>query len=216
MNSVTTTLDEADLRSGTAPAEQAPAQARVLLIEDAPVEAELIVHQLRKNGFLFGWQRVETEAALRCALSDFHPTVILSDFSLPQFDGLAALRIARECAPDIPFIFVSGTIGEERAIEALHRGAADYILKTNLKRLTPAVTRAVNEAAARSERHAIEQRLHDIVDTAQDWIWELDANRQFVFSSESVAAILGYSPQQIVGTHLLDHLHEEDRASAEL
>lgn len=216
MNSVTTTLDEADLRSGTAPAEQAPAQARVLLIEDAPVEAELIVHQLRKNGFLFSWQRVETETALRCALSDFRPTVILSDFSLPQFDGLAALRIARECVPDIPFIFVSGTIGEERAIEALHRGAADYILKTNLKRLTPAVSRAVNEAAARYERHAIEQRLHDIVDTAQDWIWELDANRQFVFSSESVAAILGYSPQQIVGTHLLDHLHEEDRASAEL
>ena len=194
----------------------APVPARVLLVEDSPVEAELIIHQLRKPGFAFSWERVDTEAALRAALETFRPAVILSDFSLPQFDGLAALRIARECAPDVPFIFVSGTIGEERAIEALHRGASDYILKTNLKRLSAAVTRAVNEAAALSERHAIEQRLHDIVDTAQDWIWELDASRRFVFSSESVAAILGYSPKELVGTDLLDHIHEDDRAAAAL
>ena len=159
---------------------------------------------------------METEDALREALEDFAPTIVLSDFSLPQFDGLSALQIVREHTPDMPFIFVSGTIGEERAIEALHRGASDYIIKTNLKRLAPAVNRAINEAAARRERRAIEQRLHDIVATAQDWIWELDAQRRFVFSSDSVAAILGHSPQQIVGTQLLDHLHEEDRAAAEL
>jgi len=196
--------------------ERTPSPARVLLVEDSPVEAELIVHQLRKTGFSFSWERVETEAALRAALGSFRPAVILSDFSLPQFDGLAALRITRECAPDTPFIFVSGTIGEEQAIEALHRGASDYILKTNLKRLTAAVMRAMSEAAALSERRAIEQRLRDIVDTAQDWIWELDADRRFVFSSESVASILGYAPQQIVGTPLLDHVHEDDRAAAEL
>ena len=122
----------------------------------------------------------------------------------------------RERTADTPFIFVSGTIGEELAIEALHRGASDYIIKTNLRRLVPAVSRAINESAARRERRAIEQRLHDIVATAQDWIWELDAQRCFVFSSDSVAAILGYSPQQILGTQLLDHLHEDDRAAAEL
>jgi PAS domain S-box-containing protein/diguanylate cyclase (GGDEF)-like protein len=191
-------------------------EARVLFVEDVEVEAELIVHKLRQAAFAFRWQRVETEAALRAALKDFAPTIVLSDFSLPQFDGLSALQIVREHTRDTPFIFVSGTIGEERAIEALHRGASDYIIKTNLKRLVPAVNRAINEAAARRERRVIEQRLHDIVATAQDWIWELDAERRFVFSSESVAAILGHSPQQILGTQLLDHLHEEDRAAAEL
>src|SRR5262249_14177823 len=93
-----------------------------------------------------------TEAALRTALRDFAPSLILSDFSLPQFDGLTALRIAHEVAPEVPFIFVSGTIGEERAIEALLCGAMDYVLKTNLARLAPAVKRALAEAASRTER----------------------------------------------------------------
>lgn len=216
MKSVTAGVGDPDRRSEIRPVGRAAAESRVLLIEDVPVEAELIVHQLRKGGFLPRWQRVETEAGLRAALDEFRPSVILSDFSLPQFDGLGALRIARELAPDIPFIFVSGTIGEELAIDALHRGAADYILKTNLKRLAPAVGRAITEATARAERRAIEQRLHDIVVTAQDWLWELDADRRFVFSNESVASILGYAPEQILGTYLLDHLHDEDRASAEL
>jgi PAS domain S-box-containing protein/diguanylate cyclase (GGDEF)-like protein len=191
-------------------------EARVLLVEDVEVEAELIVHQLRRGAFVFRWQRVETEQALRAALAEFAPTIVLSDFSLPQFDGLSALRIVRESLPDTPFLFVSGTIGEERAIEALHRGAADYIIKTNLKRLVPAVRRAIEEASTRRERRAIEERLRDIVATAQDWIWELDGERRFVFSSDSVAAILGYSPEEILGTQLLDHLHEEDRVAAEL
>lgn len=216
MSSTPTARGDMSRTDGTSSQESATAEARVLVVEDVEAEAELIVHQLRRAAFAFRWQRVETEDALRAALKDFAPTIVLSDFSLPQFDGLSALQIVREHSGDTPFVFVSGTIGEERAIEALHRGAADYIIKTNLKRLVPAVSRAINEAAARRERRAIEQRLRDIVATAQDWIWELDAERRFVFSSDSVAAILGHSPQQILGTQLLDHLHEADRAAAEL
>ncbi len=216
MSSTPTARAETGLPKAASSMESATAEARVLLVEDVDVEAELIVHQLRRGGFHFRWQRVDTEEALRSALDEFAPTIVLSDFSLPQFDGLSALEIVRERSADTPFIFVSGTIGEELAIEALRRGASDYIIKTNLKRLVPAVSRAINESAARQERRAIEQRLHDIVATAQDWIWELDAERRFVFSSDSVAAILGYSPQQILGTQLLDHLHEQDRAAAEL
>jgi PAS domain S-box-containing protein/diguanylate cyclase (GGDEF)-like protein len=193
----------------------ATTQTRVLIVEDMAVEAELITHQLRGLGIPFEWHRVETEAALRAELQDFCPSIVLSDFSLPQFDGLRALEVVRECAPETPFVFVSGTIGEERAINALHRGAADYVLKTNLKRLVPAVGRALKEAVARGERRAIEQRLHDIVRTAQDWIWELDEHFRFVFSSNSVNTILGYSPQQLLGTSLLDHLHDDDRAIVE-
>ncbi len=124
-------------------------QIRVLLVEDVELEAELTVRQLRLDGIAPIVHRVETEEAMRAALREFKPSIVLSDFTMPQFDGPSALRIAQECAPEVPFVFVSGTIGEERAIEALHRGAVDYILKTNLARLGPAVRRALDEAAAR-------------------------------------------------------------------
>ena len=122
---------------------------RVLIIEDMEVEAELISRQLRLEGITHVMQRVETEEAMRAALKEFKPTVVLSDFTMPRFDGPSALTVVRECAPEVPFLFVSGTIGEERAIEALHRGAVDYVLKTNLARLGPAVRRALDEAEAR-------------------------------------------------------------------
>jgi diguanylate cyclase (GGDEF)-like protein len=124
---------------------------RVLLVEDGVEDAELALHQLRKQGIQFVSHRVDTEAAMREALIDFQPDVVLSDFSLPRFDGLPALQVALEVAADVPFIFVSGTIGEERAVEALRRGAVDYVLKTNLSRLGPTVTRALAEAAARRQ-----------------------------------------------------------------
>src|SRR5580692_6474942 len=107
----------------------------------------------------FSIHRVETEAELLAALSTHRPDLIISDFSLPQFDGLRALEVAAAHSPHTPFIFVSGTIGEERAIEALRRGATDYVLKTNLARLGPAVERALREAALRAKgREAEAQR----------------------------------------------------------
>jgi diguanylate cyclase (GGDEF)-like protein len=132
---------------------------RVLLIEDVEFEAELTCHHLKKHGIAHLVQRVETDAAMRVALREFKPTIILSDFSLPAFDGLRALDVARECAPEVPFLFVSGTIGEERAIEALRRGAADYVLKSNLTRLGSAVLRALQDAEARTVRHRQEQQI---------------------------------------------------------
>ncbi len=125
---------------------------RVLLVEDQEFEAALTTEHLRGSGIAHVIHRVETEPEMRAALRDFNPTIILSDFTLPQFGGLSALEIARECNPDIPFIFVSGTIGEERAIDALRRGAIDYVLKSNLARLGPAVRRALEEADARRIR----------------------------------------------------------------
>src|SRR5262249_37474685 len=107
---------------------------------------ELTIRELRKSGLPFIWRRVQTEVGLRRALREFQPTLILSDFTLPQFDGLRALDIAHQTAPDTPFIFVSGSIGEERAIDALQKGASDYVLKNNLSRLVPAVTRALRNS----------------------------------------------------------------------
>jgi diguanylate cyclase (GGDEF)-like protein len=135
---------------------------RILLIEDIEVEAELTVKQLRLDGLEPVVRRVETEEAMREALKEFKPAIILSDFSLPRFNGLSALAIARECAPAVPFVFVSGTIGEERAIEALHCGAVDYVLKTNLARLGPAVRRALDEAAARQVTKRQERQIEHL------------------------------------------------------
>jgi len=183
---------------------------RLVLVEDVPTEAEIAVRQLESGGFGCTWQRVDSEAGLRRALAENKPDLILSDFTLPGFDGLAALDVALEIAPDTPFIFLSGTIGEEIAIDALQRGACDYVLKTNMARLAPAVRRALNEAAVRRARRGLEQQLRDIVLTSQDWIWEHDRDGKFTFSSDSVRSILGYSPEEIVGKQTTQFVHPED------
>jgi diguanylate cyclase (GGDEF)-like protein len=132
---------------------------RMLFVEDVETDAELMVRRLRQDGIQCIYTRVETEPAFAAALRERQYDIILSDFSLPQFDGMSALALARGELPDIPFIFVSGTIGEERAIEALRCGAVDYVLKSNLKRLAPAVTRALREAEQKAERAAQQNRI---------------------------------------------------------
>ena len=132
---------------------------RLLIVEDVATEAEIAVRQLKRAGLSCTWQRVETESEFCRALREFKPDLILSDFSLPQFDGLSALARTGADAPDIPFIFLSGTIGEERAIQALKNGAIDYVLKSNPERLVPAVTRALDDATARRARRAAEERV---------------------------------------------------------
>ncbi|MGH8319696.1 MAG: EAL domain-containing response regulator [Steroidobacteraceae bacterium] len=132
---------------------------RLLIVEDAATEAELAVRHLSSGGIACIPRTVTDEPQFRTALRQFRPHVILSDFTLPAFDGLAALDIARAEAPDVPFIFLSGTIGEERAIEALRRGAVDYVLKTNPARLVPAVRRALREVQERTRRRAAEREI---------------------------------------------------------
>jgi diguanylate cyclase (GGDEF)-like protein len=137
----------------------AAGELRVLLVEDSIADAELAIWRLQQAGYTCAYQRVVTATEMRAALRAGPPDLILSDFSLPEFDGMSALAIARVEAPDVPFIFLSGTIGEERAIEALKRGATDYVLKNNPKRLVPAVQRALEEAASRRARQLAEQRV---------------------------------------------------------
>jgi diguanylate cyclase (GGDEF)-like protein len=131
----------------------------MLFVEDVEPDSELAVWRLRQDGVQCSYTRVETEEAFLAAVHERAHDIILSDFSLPQFDGMSALAIATRELPDVPFIFVSGTIGEERAIEALRCGAVDYVLKSNLKRLAPAVTRALREAEQRIERAAQQNRI---------------------------------------------------------
>jgi diguanylate cyclase (GGDEF)-like protein len=132
---------------------------RILLVEDVESDARLSLLQLKQAGLNCVSQRVESESAFRKALGEFAPHIILSDFSLPQFDGLSALEVAQEVTPDTPFIFVSGTMGEERAVTALRRGAVDYLLKGNLARLPSAISRALDDARVRRERKVEQARI---------------------------------------------------------
>jgi diguanylate cyclase (GGDEF)-like protein len=140
---------------------------RLLILEDVVAEAERAVHQLKRAGLHCNWTRVDTQSAFREALYELRPDLIISDFSLPGYNGSAALDLTRREAPEIPFIFVSGTIGEERAIEALKAGAVDYVLKTNLERLVPAVRRALNDVAARRAQRAAEARIERLTRVLQ-------------------------------------------------
>ncbi len=196
-------------------------KVQVVIVEDIETDAALVARHLGKSNLECVFHRVQTEPHFEQALREVVPDLILSDFSLPQFDGLRALEIAARQAPDTPFIFVSGTIGEERAIDALRRGATDYVLKTNLSRLSAAVERALRETQLkRAQRRAEQQlrdnerRLSDTVETAQDWIWEIDAHGRFKFCSGAVAAILGYQPRELIGKDYRSYLHEDERGNA--
>ncbi|HWF19472.1 MAG TPA: response regulator [Verrucomicrobiae bacterium] len=132
---------------------------RILMVEDSDADATLVRHALRKDGLSFTMDRVETAEDYRHALENAPPDVILSDYALPSFDGYMALAIARERQPYVPFIFVTGTMGEEVAIETLKNGATDYVLKVRLSRLAPAVRRAMREARERADRKRAEEQL---------------------------------------------------------
>jgi signal transduction histidine kinase len=132
----------------------------ILHVEDSPKDSELVMHLLREGGFDCKIERIETEGELIESLEKKEYDLILSDCTLPQFHGLEALQLAHAIKPETPFIFVSGTIGEEIAIESLHDGATDYVLKHRISRLVPAVRRALAEVKERDLRQAMEERLH--------------------------------------------------------
>ncbi len=133
----------------------------ILMLEDDVADAELTEFALRKGGLSFSLDRVETKDEYVKALVDQRPTLILSDYSLPGFNGHDALHLALEKCPETPFIFVTGTMGEEVAIETLKSGATDYVLKTRLSRLTPAVNRALREAQERAQHRRAEEQLRE-------------------------------------------------------
>lgn len=132
---------------------------RLLHLEDNPVDADLIIATLTESGLPSEATRVEGREAFIAALKEGQFDMILADYSLPGFDGITALTLARSICPDTPFLFVSGTLGEELAIDAMHRGATDYILKQRLGRLIPSVQRALRELQNRAERTRAEDAL---------------------------------------------------------
>src|SRR5271155_5462220 len=132
---------------------------RILSVEDDPDDTILIQELLETGGMVCEVTRVDTQSAFVASVEQGGIDLILADYTLPSFNGISALKLAMKACPDVPFIFVSGTLGEEVAIEALKIGATDYILKTRLSRLVPSVQRALREATQRAERKRAEESL---------------------------------------------------------
>lgn len=182
---------------------------RLLLLEDNLSDAELIVHELRRAGFDPRWQRVETEPAFLAGL-DPAPELVLADYSLPQFDGLRAFDLMVERGLDIPFILVSGVLGEEKAVAAMKKGVADYLLKDRLARLGQAVTSALDNARERNERIAIQRalkaselRYRRLFESAQNGILILDAETGAVVDvNPFLTDLLGFSYAELAGKKL--------------
>jgi len=188
-------------------------ELHILILEDVAADAELIERELRKGGIVFVSKRVETKEDFLKELREFSPDLILSDYSLPQFDGLSALAIAREQCPDVPFVLVSGAIGEDLAIETLKKGATDYVLKSRLSRLVPSVMRALREVEERRERKKIEEQVNDLLnvvtkakeewemtfDNVMELIMIVNRNLEIVRCNKSFAKIAGMSIREIAG-----------------
>jgi PAS domain S-box-containing protein len=145
---------------------------RLLVVEDSPQDAEIVVREIRRGGFDVTWKRVETAETLRAALDAEPWDAVVADYRMPNFDGLAALRVLQEKRLDIPFIIVSGTIGEETAVAVMKAGAHDYLMKDRLARLAPTIDRELRDAAVRREKRRLEEGMRE---AARQWRTTFDA-----------------------------------------
>jgi len=194
-------------------------EIRVLVLEDIEADALLAIHELSRAGIVFDWKRVETEDAFLQALQKYHPHIILADYSLPKYDGRSALRLTRTAKPDIPFVFVTGTLGEELAIDLLKEGATDHVLKNGLSRLGPAVQRALREHDDLQKRRDMEdahrvalERYRQVIENASDVVFTTDREGNFTYTNAAGIRTSGYSVGELWGLNYLDLVVPEHRA----
>ena len=187
---------------------------RILFLEESALDARLVGARLSEGGIECELDRVQSRDAFGAALEEGGFDLILADYAPPGFDGLSALGLAKKLRPDVPFIFISGTPGEEVAIEALKSGATDYVLKQRLERLLPAVRRTMREVAERRRAEGAlkrsEERFRSLVRYASDIIVILDAEGVILFESPAVERVLGFRPEERIGTDAFSHIHSED------
>ncbi|MGE5315020.1 MAG: response regulator [Acidobacteriota bacterium] len=189
---------------------------QVLILEDNPNDAELIVHQLSRSELNAEWTIVDTRQDFIARLEPA-PDIILSDFSLPQFDALGALAIIRERALEIPVIVISGTIGEEIAVQTIQEGASDYLLKDRLSRLGTAITNALTKQALKVQhREALdelrkrEELYRSVVQSARDAIITISIDGTITSLNPAFKSITGWEPSQWIGSTFFDLLHTDE------
>ena len=185
-------------------------ELRVLHLEDTEADAELIASSLECQGIACEVMRVDTRDAFVAALEEGGMDLILSDFSLPSFDGISGLKLAREKRPEVPFIFVTGTLGEEVAIDALQCGASDYVFKHRLPRLGPSVRRAIADAEKRQELLRAEMAMiqseykyRQLFDCLGEAALLADARTgRIVDTNRQAETLLGRTRAEILGTNV--------------
>jgi len=192
---------------------------RILYLEDEPRDAELVQASLEADDIVCDLIRADNQQDFVEALKEGGFDLILADYTLPLFDGVSALKLAKEIAPQVPFIFVSGTLGDERGVEALKLGATDYVFKSRLTKIAPSVRRALREAEERSQRKRAEvdlQRSEAYLAEAQklshtgSFGWEIVTGK--IYWSDETYRIFGYEPgSQPTLERIVERTHPEDR-----
>jgi sigma-B regulation protein RsbU (phosphoserine phosphatase) len=182
---------------------------RVLIVEDNQADAELMVRLLRKAGYQADFERVDTPESMRAALARASWDLVLSDYRMPQFSAPEALAILKQSGFDMPFIVVSGGIGEATAVAAMKAGAHDYLMKDNLARLVPAVERELREADNRAAKRRTSEALREselryrlLWETATDAILLMDTQSTIHFANPAVEDVFGYRPEELIGQNL--------------
>jgi two-component system, cell cycle sensor histidine kinase and response regulator CckA len=190
-----------------------PDPLRILILEDVPMDAELVEYELERARIPFSSRRVDSREEFLRELDDFGPDVILSDYTLPRFDGMTALSLARERAPSIPFLIVTGSVNEETAVGCMKAGATDYLLKSNLARIGPAIEAALERSRAHAQRvkaetalAASERRFRSLVQNSSDLVTIVSPDGTILYASGSAERIVGHSPASLVGTNLFSYL----------
>jgi PAS domain S-box-containing protein len=192
---------------------------RVLMVEDSEDDVLLTIRALKKGGFDPEYERVEDAGAMRKALQKKTWDVILCDYSMPQFNGLAAIALLKEPGIDIPLLIVSGAIGEETAVECMRSGASDYVIKGNLSRLVPAIERELKEAESRSNRKSAEDALRkseenyrQLFDNAPAGIYQVDFRTgKFLKANDFICEYLGFRQEEITSLSPYDYLTKESQ-----
>jgi len=192
-----------------------PNPLRILILEDVPMDAELVEYELERASIPFLSRRVDSRDGFLRELDSFRPDVILSDYTLPRFDGMTALSLARERAPSIPFLIVTGSVNEETAVGCMKAGATDYLLKSNLARIGPAIEAALERERAHAEKihaesalAASERRFRSLVQNSSDLVTIVAPDGTITYASDSAERIVGYAPADLVGTSLLQYLND--------
>ncbi len=177
-------------------------KANILIVEDSSIDAEIIVRQIEQSGFKLNWDRIFTAEDLSKEMEKRNWDLVISDFEMGEFNGIEALKIVRSMQPNLPFIMVSGVVGEEVAVEAMKLGANDYVMKENLARLAPAVERELEESRKKKQLHyeldAAEQRLKTLAHITNDAIMLINEKRQIYFWNPAAERIYGYKADEIL------------------
>jgi diguanylate cyclase (GGDEF)-like protein/PAS domain S-box-containing protein len=177
---------------------------RILIVEDSADDAEILLWELRREGFSPEWLRAETAQQMESALAQQEWDVIVADYVMPRFSGLEALKIVQGNGLDIPFIMVSGKIGEETAVEVMRAGAHDYLLKGNLARLAPAIRRELAEVEVRAQRARVERELRllkQAIETIPIGVTIADGEGRILYTNPAEASMHGYAINELIGEY---------------